>query len=123
MSAGGAIIYCLFLITAGLVWILEQIGIERPASLYVIGGIYGSCCLCWCCGVVAESGGDPEKATVIVKNSIRRVSFQSTKIQVSQEPAGQVSQEPPAGQVSQEPPAGQVSQGTASPAVSADAVA
>ena len=97
MSAGGAIIYCLFLITAGLVWILEQIGIERPASLYVIGGIYGSCCLCWCCGVVAESGGDPEKATVIVKNSIRRVSFQSTKIQVSQ--------------------------GTASPAVSADAVA
>ena len=115
MSAGGAIIYCLFLITAGLVWILEQIGIERPASLYVIGGIYGSCCLCWCCGVVAESGGDPEKATVIVKNSIRRVSFQSTKIQVSQEP--------PADQVSQEPPAGQVSQGTASPAVSADAVA
>jgi len=72
-----------------IVLLLTQIGVDRQTAAYVAVGIVGSCCLCLCCGLLSESGGDPERATVIVKNSIRRVSFQNTKIQ----PAGQVPQE------------------------------
>ena len=55
---------------------------QYPEVAAVIAVVIVGCCCC----IIAGSGGDTEQAKVIVKNSIRRVSFQTTKVQVAQEP-------------------------------------
>ena len=60
-----------------------------PTSGYVLGGLVLSCCCCSCL-VGAASGGDKEEAKVIVRNSIRRVSFQGKDNKVDQDPTSLV---------------------------------